>query len=96
MQTSASEAQCLLLPSAEVAESKVAKTRKQLEAAKGTAWLTKKQRSRLRALLIWSLLLGLLLLLVLIGAHDNQVSCNAAVRLALLPPFMQIGSNQCP
>ena len=59
----------------------MAKTRKQLEAAKGTPWLTKKQRARLRALLIWSLLLGLLLLLILIGAHDNQVSCKPRLYL---------------
>ena len=75
MPTLAPEVQCVLLPAAEVAESKVAKTRKQLEAVKGVPWLTKKQRARLRNLLVWSLLLGLLLLLVLIGAHDNQVSC---------------------
>ncbi len=65
----------LLRACAEVAESKTAKSRKQLEKARAPpAWLTRKQRQRLKALLFWSFLVAGLLALVLIGVQENKVA----------------------
>lgn len=70
---------------AEVAESKTAKSRRQLEKARASPpWLTRKQRQRLKSLLFWSFLVAGLLALVLIGVQENKARRLSPVHTRLL------------